>query len=497
MKGRMAVLVTMMMTLAGATLVMLPEGALADVSHADAIALVEGNTFTVQLKWTYETSEGLEIRLYHNDGLEKTASTMWGDPGRNDVGSIYTTPLKAGTYKVVLWSNTYSKEVYSKSWEVPRLNISLSVAPGTGQLGTTFVATTTFSINAAALDMVRFSGTLELQAGPSVFRTAVGGTLYADHYYTYNGKTEYTIEPVFVTTGFTFPAAGSYVVTARYTDSVTNTTALSGTLVMEDQFQSQIAKLGAELNDTRTALCETGRELDAARADLQAARDQLSSTGSKLNETDKRLADTKKDLNAKIDASSGLAYAGIAAGVVGVVFGLVGMMLARRKNAAPPAAPPPPATHSPPPVQAQPVQPPPPVQAPAPVPYQPAPQPLPPPPPAPVPYQQAPQPVPPPQAAAPAPYQPAPQSVPPPQAAALAPYQPAPQSVPPPQAAALAPYQPAPQPVQPPQPASAPLPAPQPAQPAPEAQPAAPNCARCGAPMPAGMRFCGNCGAAR
>jgi len=355
LRKELGVLIAAMIALSGAAVVLLPAGAQADVSNADAIALVDGNSFGVRLKWTHETAEGLEIRLYHNNNIVKTVSVMWGDPGRNGTGSIDSSPVKAGTYKVTLWSNSYNKEVYSRSWDVPRLNMTVAVDPGSGLMGTTFVATTTFFINATALDMIRFSGTLETDAGPAVFRQAVVGTLYSDHYYSYNEKAGYTIEPVFFTTGFTFPAGGNYTVSARYNDSTTNISALSENIVMVDQYISQIAELhdelnesaasldamgarlqgamdllaavndtlngtigalsemGKQLNDTRGAQCETDRKLnetkaglDATGAALKGAEDRLAALNGTLNETKSALGEAKRDLNdtrARLDAT--------------------------------------------------------------------------------------------------------------------------------------------------------------------------------------------------
>ena len=128
---------------------------------------------------------------------------------------------------------------------MPQLQISLAVNPSSGQIGTTFVATTTFSIASNAPDIYYFSGSLEVNAGQTTFKQNVGGTLYSDHYFRYYGDTDYTIIPVFTATGFTFPNEGDYVVSARYTDSLTDITASSATVKMEDQYKPMFSEMEA------------------------------------------------------------------------------------------------------------------------------------------------------------------------------------------------------------------------------------------------------------
>ena len=432
-----------MMLFAGAFLVIVPTDTQAAVSGVDAISEIWGNTLTVYMKWTYTSYDSLEIRLFHDNILIATDGGYSGFSGAR-TGSISFSPVKTGTYKVQLWSTSSDKELYSKDWHVPELQISLAVNPGSGQIGTTFVATTTFSISPTAPDIYYFTGSLEVNAGQTTFKQNVGGTLYSDHYFSYYGYTDYTIKPVFTATGFSFPTEGNYAISARYTDSLTNISATSANVAMEDQyvpritqletdlaqltaqFNAEISRLNSEnsklkndLNSTKSDLADTKANLDAAKADLQTTKNQLSMTSNNLNDTDKTLSDTNTDLNDKIKSSNNIAYAGIAVGVIGIIFGLVGIMLARKKKEAPPVVAPPPVTYAPPLMQT-----PPPIQAP-------------------------------PQA-----------HVPPPMV-----HQQTPAHVPPPQ----------PAPMQAPQPMAL-------------APPGPVNCAKCGAPMPPGMRFCGNCG---
>jgi hypothetical protein len=445
-----------MIAFTGALLVVLPTGAQAAVSGVDAISEVSGNTFTVIIEWTYTSYDNLELRLFHDNILIATDRGYSGFSGF-DIGIVDFSPVQAGTYKIQLWSTTSNMQLYSKDWQVPQLQISLSVAPNSGQIGTTFVATTTFSSSSSAPDIYSFSGSLEVNAGATTFLQNVGGTIYSDHYYKFFDLTDYTIKPVFTATGFTFPTKGNYVISAQYTDSLTNISATSATVAMEDQYaprlsqleadlaqlesrstqletdlaqltaqfnteivrlNSEITKTRNDLNSTKSDLADTKASLDATKADLAGTKNQLSMTSNNLNETDNSLTDAKKDLNDKIKSANNMAYAGIAVGVIGILFGLIGIVLARKKKDSTQVIAPTPVQYAQAPMQA-----PPPVQAPPPMVHQ-----------------QAPTHVP------------------------------------------------------PPQPMPAPMAQPQPAVQAPSGPV---NCAKCGAPMPAGMRFCGNCGTAR
>ena len=450
-------------------IILAPGKATATTTGEDASSEVWMNQFTVYAHWTYTSYDNIDIRLFHNniDIADNNGNTGFSG---TDSGYVSFSPVQSGTYMVQLYSTRDNKQVFSKSWVVPNLGLDLSVSPTSGQIGTTFVATATFSTGPDAPDDYSFSGALEFNAGGILFQQNIGGTIYSVHYWDYLKESGNPTKPISSATGFTFPSKGNYMVIAQYTDSLTNISSQSVTVTMDDQYEPVLNELSSsiendtaeienlnnalkdamteienvknELNQTRSDLTNSKKELEktktdlnstiadlgVTKADLQSTKILLSMTSNNLNDTESSLSDTKKDLNDKVKTSNNYAFAGIAVGILGIIFGLVGIILARRNR---------PGTIVP--VQPQGAQ------------YTPAPMPATP------------------------PVQPAPPAPSPPQTGHPAT---------PPAAAPVQPFQAA-------------VPPPQPVQPSPLAHTAPYICVKCGASVPAGMKFCGNCGAPR
>ena len=271
-----------------------------------------------------------------------------------------------------MWSSRDNRQVFTKSWVVPNLQIDLSVSPSSGQIGTTFVATATISAGQNAPDDYSFSGALTFNAGGIIFQQNIGGLIYSKHYYDYWKITDYSIKPIFSATGFTFPSKGNYQVTAQYTDSITNISANAVTVSMVDQYEpilndiqnellntkndlenvsnelmqtivelenvhgelnqtsADLAKTKTQLEKTKSDLNDTNAALNLVKLDLDNTKRQLANTNTNLNDTEERLTTTKKELNDNIQNAKQFAYAGIALGIIGMIIGMVGIIMARR-----------------------------------------------------------------------------------------------------------------------------------------------------------------------
>lgn len=331
----------------------------ASISNADAIGIVEwNNIFRVNVKWTYTSYDSITIKLFHNS-IEIAKDTGYSGSSGNEYGEISDTPIKKGTYRVGLWSNIDNKEVYSKEWEIPKLQISLSVSPTNGQIGTTFIATTTFSTGTNGPDCYYFSGNLEISTGSISFKQNIEGTIFSSHYYPYFGITNYEIEPVFTSTGFTFPSKGDYTISAKYTDSLTDITATSSSVNVIDQYEPQINKANQELNETKDQLNKAKLELSDTKTQLDKINQELNETKKQLNNTNQELSKTNEDLTNEIQISKQYAYIGICIGIIGMVIGIIGIIFGKKKQqpilqqypTQPPQYQPPPPQHPMPPSQ--------------------------------------------------------------------------------------------------------------------------------------------------
>jgi hypothetical protein len=301
-----------------------PQKATASVSNAEANAEVIGNTFYANVRWTYSSYDSVILKLYHNSIEVAKGDINYGSSGE-DFDYVSYSPLKKGTYRVQLWSEIDDKEVYSKEWDIPDLEISLSVTPTSGQIGTTFIATTTFATGENAPEYYSFSGTLETSAGDITFKQNIGGSIISEDFYRFYDIDDYEITPIFTSTGFTCPTEGDYTVTAKYTDSLTEITASSIKVSMEDQYEPQITVMNQELSDTKSELSKTSNELLTAKYDLIR-------TKKKLNETNEEIADMEKKLETNIQSSQSYAYIGILVGIIGIIFGIIGIVMGRRKR---------------------------------------------------------------------------------------------------------------------------------------------------------------------
>jgi hypothetical protein len=339
MLKKMLILSGFVFVVTAIVIVLTPHNVSATTSNEDSMGEISGNSFTAYAKWTYTSLDNIDIKLFH-DGIEVAKDS--GNYGYSGSGSGYVdySPIKTGTYKVQLWSNTDNKEVYSKDWVVPNLQIGLVVSPTSGQIGTTFVATATFSMGTNAPDYYSFSGVLELDAGNSIFSQNVGGVLYSTYYYEYYKITDYTIKPVFTATGFTFPTKGEYTVGAQYSDFLTNMSATSIKVNLNDQFEPVINQLRSELNDTKSQLNKTSQDLEGTKTQLGRTSQELDSTKAYLNDTDNRLTTVKNDSNNQIQSAKLFAYIGIVIGLLGLLLGLIGIIMGRKKKVAPMITPP-------------------------------------------------------------------------------------------------------------------------------------------------------------
>ncbi len=297
--------------------IFIPEEASADVTNIDSICEVYGDTLSVRVKWFTTGYDEIDVKLFYNN-VEIDDQIFDSGIDEERIDCIQYQPLNKGTYSVQVWSET-DNIVYSNEWTMPTLEMSLSVSPSSGEIGTTYAATTTLSSSYDAPDLYSFSGNLQVTTDENTFEQNIGGTIFSDEYYDfYNIKWD-KIKTISTSTGFTFSSDGEYSISARYTDSLTDITTKSSEIVeMVDQYNPQITELNNELTSTNNKLNSKSKELALAN--------------NKLNETNFKLEDTQDELKKDIQQAVQYAYLGMLIGLIGILIGIVGIALSKRKK---------------------------------------------------------------------------------------------------------------------------------------------------------------------
>ncbi len=285
------------------------------VSNIKVYSEVSGNRFSVNAKWDEDGYIDVEGKLYHNSIIiiESEANYYIGD---TNYLTLYDNTLESGTYRFQLWSNTDDKELFAKSWDVPKLAIRQTITNQNGdvveggssvtmdgQIGSMFISTTELSIESGGPDSYRVDGVLTLNFNDVSIEQNINNWISNRGYYEYYGIDDYTIEPVFASTIFGLPG-GSYAIQSEYSNQYIQLTSGSINVYVNDQYQPIIDDLEDDVDSLEKDLSDTNKELNTTNEELVKAKSDVASLLSKINSLWNEISNLKNSDNStgeKID----------------------------------------------------------------------------------------------------------------------------------------------------------------------------------------------------
>ena len=250
MRGIKALAVGLSLMFVAIVIFIIPTPVTASITDADAISSAQVNYFSVQVKWTFTAQECIEPRLFANGVLVETG---WEDCASSGEGSDWLShsPIEAGTYKIQLWSTDFSVERWSKTWTLPGIALTLEVSPISGEVGTSFIATTRISLTSTGPDAYATVGSLEIVADGQSARLNVYNQIISDHYLAFqDSQVTHDLSYLTASETFSFDDAGTHSFNATYKDVIASLTAGPLTASVTNQYQKIEDEVEAHKSDT-------------------------------------------------------------------------------------------------------------------------------------------------------------------------------------------------------------------------------------------------------
>jgi len=274
--------------------------------------------------------------------------------------------------------------VYEETWDVPGLSIQSNISPTSGEIGSTFVATSTLQLVTGGPDYYSSYG---------IFNHSIDGIgqefeayviIANDQYWAFYGYP--SSKPAFysytASTTMSFGSEGQHTVDFRYEDKITGVIIDGGseTVLVTDQYSSLIVNLQNDIQNLMTQLTSLQQDLsllelnisalqegldlveenvsqlqtdvnnlqstlNTVQTDLGNVIDDLGDLTSRVDDLENRIEDLEADiagLEEKQTSTTGslgtndlLTYLALAFGVVALVVGLLAMLRKRPIHAQP------------------------------------------------------------------------------------------------------------------------------------------------------------------
>lgn len=302
-----------------------------NISSVEVYSSVYGNIFEVNAKWIKEDYADIVGKLYH----ESILITEDDDPdylGNDEYRlNIHDDSLEDGTYRFQLWSNSEDRELYAKSWEVPKLAITQRVTNQdgntvtdsdttavNGQIGTMFVSTTELAIQEGGPDAYFFGGSLQIHFNEITIDQDITSWMYRDGYYEYFGYDSYEVEPVYVSNIFTF-TEGNYNISAEYEDSYIKLKSDDISVKVSDQYQPRMDAVQSDIEDLEDSLSTEIQDLKNTDNGTTATMEN------NQNELTREIDSVENDANGYTNIVLIISITASVIGILGIVIGLLGM----------------------------------------------------------------------------------------------------------------------------------------------------------------------------
>ncbi len=257
-----------------------PAPASAGVANADAIlSSYYGLSASGQVEWEYTSFECLVARLYVN-GILKEES--WETCGSSGTDSLWVSGAgEAGQWRIQLWSTSFSTERWSKTWQLPGLALTTAVTPTSGEIGMSFVASSTLRLDSSGPDVYQGIGVYTIASGTTSVQNSVALLLVSEHYFTFYGESpQASLQESKMAATLSFSQAGSYTITASYQDALGSVSGASSTVTVTNQFsdlQTQLDDLQNQIDDLIAENERLQQNQTASQADVGNLQAELSS----------------------------------------------------------------------------------------------------------------------------------------------------------------------------------------------------------------------------
>jgi hypothetical protein len=265
-----------------AVAMVVPQRAAATITSSDAILVIGPGYLSLYVRWTFSANECVEVRIYVNSIIRDTSFPYCYSSGTFTHYYFNNTP-ETGRWRAQIWSNTVMTELWAKNWDIPRLSMTTTVTPSTGGIGTAFVISSTIAIAAGGPDVYSGVGTYTMTAGAVVIGATIAPTATQDHYWQFYQQ---PVNPVYrqykSTQIVSFASAGTYSVSANYTDGMASVITTGLSIVVINQFaglqtqlnnlQNNVTTLQGQVTDLRNKNTQLSNDLNASRSQLSSAQ---------------------------------------------------------------------------------------------------------------------------------------------------------------------------------------------------------------------------------